>query len=79
MIIRNLQQKITEKLFSGKIIIITGARQTGKSTLMKEIKKQQNKKTLFLDCDDPQTRTILQNQSTPNLLRLVGKIIKLFL
>ncbi len=72
MIQRILKNTITEKLFSGKIIIITGARQTGKSTLMKQIQKEQNKKTLYLDCDDPQTRTILQNQSTPNLLRLIG-------
>ncbi len=72
MIQRSLQNSITEKLFSGKIIIITGARQTGKSTLMKQIQKQQDKKTLYLDCDDPQTRTALQNQTTPNLLRIIG-------
>ena len=39
---------------------------------MKQIQKEQNKKMLYLDCDDSQTRTILQNQSTPNLLRLIG-------
>ena len=72
MIQRNLHKRITEKLFSEKIIIITGARQTGKSTLMKEIQIQQNKKTLYLDCDDPHTRTALQNQSTLNLLRIIG-------
>jgi len=69
---RSIEKKITEKLFSNKVIIITGARQTGKSTLMKQIQKEQNKKMLYLDCDDSQTRTILQNQSTPNLLRLIG-------
>ena len=72
MIERILLKNIKNKLFSGKVISIMGARQTGKSTLMKEIQKSVNKKTLFLDCDDPQTRNILQNQSTLNLLRLIG-------
>ena len=72
MIERILIKEIQEKLFSGKVIIILGARQTGKSTLMREIRQSVNKKSLFLDCDDPQTRSILQNQSTPNLLRLIG-------
>ena len=73
MIIRELQENITEKMFSGKTIIITGARQTGKSTLMKQIQQQYaGRKMLYLDCDDPQIRVMLQNQSTPNLLRIIG-------
>ncbi len=72
MIKRTLQDIISEKLFSKKVIVITGARQTGKSTLMKEMQKLTDKKTLFLDCDDIETRNILHNQTTPNLLRLIG-------
>jgi len=72
MIQRSLLNIINQKMFSGKVIIILGARQTGKSTLMRHIQKHSEKKTLFLDCDDPQTRAIMQNQSTPNLLRLIG-------
>ncbi|PLX02653.1 MAG: ATPase, partial [Marinilabiliales bacterium] len=72
MISRILVEKVADKLFSGKVIIILGARQTGKSTLMRIIQKQVDKKTLYLDCDDPQTRAILQNQSTTNLKRLVS-------
>jgi predicted AAA+ superfamily ATPase len=72
MIARILNKKIKDKLFSGKVILITGPRQSGKSTIMRNLQKQTDKKSLFLDCDDPQTRNILQNQSTPNLLRLVS-------
>lgn len=72
MIKREITNIIEKKLFTGKVIIISGARQTGKSTLMKHIQKTSDKKTLYLDCDDPQTRSILQNQTTPNLLRLLG-------
>lgn len=79
MITRILYNTIVKKLFSGKVIIILGARQTGKSTLMKEIQKSRNEKHLFLDCDDPQTRSLLQNQSTPNLLRLIGDNMLIFI
>jgi predicted AAA+ superfamily ATPase len=72
MIKRQITDIVENKLFTSKVIIITGARQTGKSTLLKHIQKNNSKKSLFLDCDDPQTRSILQNQSTPNLLRLIG-------
>ena len=72
MIQRSLLRSIEEKMFSGKIILIVGARQTGKSTILKIIQSSANRKTLFLDCDDPNTRALLNNQSTANLLRLVG-------
>ncbi len=70
---------IEEKLFSGKVIIISGARQTGKSTLMKHLLKVSDKKTRYLDCDDPQTRSLLENQSTPNLLRVMGNADLVFI
>jgi predicted AAA+ superfamily ATPase len=72
MVNRYLFQIVKNKLFSGKLILITGARQTGKSTLLKHIQNVVKEKSLFLDCDDPNTRAMLQNQSTANLLRLVG-------
>jgi predicted AAA+ superfamily ATPase len=72
MIERQITKLIEEKMFSGKVILITGARQTGKSTLMKHIQEMSDKKTLYLDCDDPQIRSLIQNQTTPNLIRLLG-------
>ncbi len=72
MIERSLTEKIKSKLFTGKVIIVLGARQTGKSTLIKHIQNKTDRKTLFLDCDDSQTRSMLQNQTTINLMRLVG-------
>lgn len=59
-----------DKLFSGMVIIILGPRQTGKSTLLKQIQQETSGETKFLDCDDPQIRKLLENQSTPNLTRL---------
>ncbi len=37
MIERQLQQKIESRMFAGKAIIVIGARQVGKSTLLKMI------------------------------------------
>ena len=72
MINRKLYQIIQEKMFAGKAIIILGARQTGKSTLLRQIQQQTSETTRFLDCDDPQIRKLLEGQSTPNLSRLVA-------
>ncbi len=46
MIQRTLQQVISPYLFKGKAIIITGARQTGKTTLAVEIAKATGKRWL---------------------------------
>ena len=72
MIDRSLNQTITDKLFKGKVIMLLGARQTGKSTLFRNIITKTGKKVLFFDGDDPQTRIMLKDQSTPNLLRMIG-------
>ena len=37
MIIRELEKRIEEKLFRGKSIILVGARQVGKTTLLNEV------------------------------------------
>jgi predicted AAA+ superfamily ATPase len=71
MIQRQLYNIIQQKLFKNKIIVIVGARQTGKSTLLKNIAKFTERPFLFLDCDDPDVKNMLQNQSTSFLLRLV--------
>ena len=72
MIERCIYQQVAEKLFKGKVIIVSGARQTGKSTLLKRLLTNNPEKSIYLDCDDPNTRNLLQNQSTPNLVRLLG-------
>jgi len=43
MIKRTIQQNIEKRLFNGKVIIIYGARQVGKTTLIKEIQKKHEK------------------------------------
>ncbi|MDD3918558.1 MAG: ATP-binding protein [Candidatus Pacebacteria bacterium] len=66
---RKLQKHIEEKLFKGKVIILLGARQVGKTTLVKEILK--DKDYLFLNCDEPDIRKALSNRTSTELKSLI--------
>lgn len=68
---RVLKEKIEEKLFKGKAIIVTGPRQVGKTTLIKQIIG--NMEHLFLDADDPIVRNILKDVNTEQLKTIIGK------
>lgn len=71
MIERQLKTRIEQKLTSGKAIIVLGPRQTGKTTLLKNI-AQKYEKFLILNCDDPFLRDQLQNINTAQLRQLIG-------
>lgn len=68
---RYLKEKILKKIDSGKAIILVGARQVGKTTLIKEV--LENKNYLFFDGDDPKTRTLLNQPNTQEIRQLLGK------
>ncbi len=74
---RTLENTIKEKVNSGKAIIVVGARQVGKTTLIKEILK--GKDYLFLDADDPSTRNLLQNPTTEQIRTFIGDYKYIFL
>jgi predicted AAA+ superfamily ATPase len=52
MIQREIRKSIEEKLFKGKVIILLGPRQVGKTTLLREIIKGKSD-ALWLNADDP--------------------------
>lgn len=62
---RTLEKKLKSKLNSGKAIVLVGARQVGKTTLINSI--LENEKYLFLDADDPTVRNLLSNPNTEQL------------
>jgi predicted AAA+ superfamily ATPase len=68
---RFLKEKITDRLFKNKAIIVIGARQIGKTTLLKELLSSYES-TLFLDGDDPITRELLKNPSTEEIKNIIG-------
>ena len=62
MIERALNPIIREKLLSGKAIILMGARQTGKTTLLREIISG-IPDTLWLDGDVPEVKALFEEGS----------------
>lgn len=68
---RYLKERIIKRINSGKAIILIGPRQVGKTTLIREV--LQDHDYLFLDGDDPKTRTLLNQPNTEEIRRIVGK------
>ncbi|MBI2269480.1 MAG: ATP-binding protein [Bacteroidetes bacterium] len=72
MIKRTLYEKITGQLFKGKAIIILGARQVGKTTILEELQKNIDGKFLFLTADEPDVRERLTNVTSSQLKQVIG-------
>lgn len=69
---RYLKSKIEESLFKGKLIMLLGPRQTGKTTLIRQIVGEQTGSSLYLTGDDPAVRTRLTDISLAALQTIVG-------
>jgi hypothetical protein len=74
---RTIENTIKEKINEGKAIVVVGARQVGKTTLLNEILK--DKDYLFLDADDPATRNLLQSPTTEQIRTFIGDYKYVFL
>ena len=73
MIIKRIEQLNIEKaLFKGKIIILYGARQVGKTTLVKEIQKNYSDNSIYLNCDEPDIRDALTDKTSTELRAFFG-------
>ncbi|MCA1759238.1 MAG: ATP-binding protein, partial [Bacteroidales bacterium] len=59
MLKRELENTIISKLFSGKSILLLGARQVGKTTLLKQLADSLQKEIIWLNGDNPEDRTLL--------------------
>lgn len=70
MYLRSLRDKIEKRIGSGKVIIVIGPRQVGKTTLIESILK--TKDYLLLDGDDPKTRTLLSASNTEQIRSILG-------
>ena len=72
LIERTLQKRIERFLFKGKIIVLYGARQVGKTTLVKEIIKHHPDISLYLNCDEPDIRLRFSSKTSTELKSLFG-------
>ena len=75
---RSLYKILNEKFFKGKTIVLTGPRQTGKTTLIKAIIKEQGD-FLFLDGDDLSIQQTLENANTQELKKIIANYKVVFI
>ncbi len=67
---RTLENIIKKKIGTGKAIVVIGARQVGKTTLIKKIINGND--YLFLDADDPTVRQLLHRPNTEEIRSILG-------
>ncbi|PWQ95719.1 ATP-binding protein [Leucothrix arctica] len=79
MIQRQVYTDIKDDLFQGKAILIFGARQVGKTTLVKQLIQPYEKDTLMFNGDEPDTRQLFKDITSTQLKRLIGDKRILFL
>ncbi|OGI25615.1 MAG: hypothetical protein A3J76_06085 [Candidatus Moranbacteria bacterium RBG_13_45_13] len=63
---------VKNDFFKGKVVILAGARQTGKTTLAGEIISGFKLETRHFNCDNPSDRELLTNKDLEFLKNLVG-------
>lgn len=69
---RLVQEAIEQSLFKGKIVILYGARQVGKTTLVKTIQEKYIDSSLYLNVDEPDIRASLEEKTSTELFKLFG-------
>jgi predicted AAA+ superfamily ATPase len=72
MLRRTVQDAIEQALFKGKVIVVYGARQVGKTTLLKSIQRGCDAPSVYLNCDEPDIRRALSRRTSTELSALVG-------
>jgi predicted AAA+ superfamily ATPase len=72
MVNRQLRSIIEKYLFKNKTIIIYGARQTGKTTLLEMMLEPWRNETLFLNGDDADVRTLMTNINATRFIPVIG-------
>lgn len=72
MIRRDILAQIERRINQEKIIFLFGARQVGKSTLLKEIIKNREN-SFWMNADDPVVQSLFQNFSVASFKALAGK------
>ncbi len=71
-IARKVEKSMEQDFFKGKIIVLLGARQVGKSTLLSRLPSCQKNKTLWLDAENADVQELLKNSNSERLKQLAG-------
>jgi len=70
---RHLQDTIARRLFKGKVIIVLGARQVGKTTLIENILSDQDYPVIELNGDEADVRELLADTTSTRLRAIIGR------
>lgn len=75
MIKRKIEEKIKAALFKGRVIVIYGPRQAGKTTLVKDILRSLVGHTSrYVNCDEPDVRRALEYKTSTEMRSFLGDI-----
>lgn len=69
---RTIQKSVENSLFKGKIVVIYGARQVGKTTLVKAILEKYPENSGYFNCDEPDIRIALSEKTSTELKAFFG-------
>lgn len=69
---RIVEKDIKKWINRGKVLVITGARQVGKTTMLKDLFDNNKHKTLWLNADETRVRTRLSELDIASLSNVVG-------
>jgi len=70
---RELQKSVVSACFKGKVILLIGARQVGKTTLLREVLKEINEPSVWLNADEEDVLLSFKTATTSTqLLQLIG-------
>src|SRR3990167_11033723 len=68
---RNLEKVLKNHLFKKNVLVLYGPRQSGKTTLIKEVVREFGDQVKFLDCELMENKEILSFKSSEQLFSLV--------
>ena len=71
MIKRDIEAKIRSDFGKGKVVLVLGARQVGKTTLLNQL-AENVERVVRINCDNADERERLSNPNTTQLLNMVG-------
>lgn len=72
MIKRSIEDTIKDQLNGGRAIIVMGARQVGKTTLLKQVFAKDGSDVLWMSGDEPDVRAMFENMTSTRLRSIIG-------
>ncbi len=69
---RILKQAVLKRLFKGKVLILYGARQVGKTTLVREVAELYKDESVYFNCDEPDVRDAFTEKTSTQMKAFVG-------